>query len=44
MSLNGVLMTYMMVKNGKFISNRFRAVHQLSVQTDGHTDECHKRE
>ena len=27
-SLGVVLMAYMMVKNGEFISNRFHAVHQ----------------
>ena len=37
MQSDGVLMAYMMVKNGGLISNRFRAVNQWGVQTDSHT-------
>ena len=36
LSLNGVLMAYMIVKNGAFISNRVRLVYQRGVHMNRH--------
>ena len=40
----GLLWPTRMWNNGRFISDRFRAMHQLGIQTNGQADESYRRQ